>query len=349
MTVSSAVRDDSALTAAEAFQRRPLSPMQRVHRLLHRHPELSPLAVIVLAAIVFQLVNERFLLPSNLSLILQQVSVIGALAAGQTLVILTAGIDLSVGALMVFVSMVIGSLAGLSGVAGPLALLIGIAVGAAAGLVNGLLVAQVRLPPFITTLGMLSVFTALALLMTNGKSVSGDRLGDFLTWTSTAFPVGPFQLTVGVALVIAMYLGLGFALSQTSWGKHVYAVGSDPQAARLSGVRTKRVLLSVYLVAGVLVAISAWVLIGRNNAATTSTAVDINLDSITAVVIGGTSLFGGRGRLLGTFLGAITVGVFRNGLALARVDVLYQTLAIGLLIIAAVSLDQWIRRTGATR
>ncbi|MBB5159466.1 ABC transporter permease [Saccharopolyspora phatthalungensis] len=345
----STVTRSSDLTAAEAFKRRPLSPLQRVQRVLHRHPEISPLVVLVIAAIAFQFTNDRFLLPSNLSLILQQVSIIGALAAGQTLVILTAGIDLSVGALMIFVSMVMGFLAGLAGVPGPWAFAIGIGVGAAAGLINGVLVAQVKLPPFITTLGMLSVFTALALLMTNGQSVNGEKLGDFLTWTSTSFPVGPFQLTVGVALVIAMYLALGFALSQTAWGKHVYAVGSDPQAARLSGVSTKRVLLSVYVVAGVLVALSAWVLIGRNNAATTSAAVDVNLDSITAVVIGGTSLFGGRGRLLGTFLGAVTVGFFRNGLSLARVDVLYQTLAIGLLIIAAVALDQWIRRTGATR
>ncbi|HEY0119864.1 MAG TPA: ABC transporter permease [Cellulomonas sp.] len=347
MATSTTAQGD--LTAAEAFRRRPLTPVQRVQRVLHRHPEISPLAVLVLAGLVFQLANDRFLLPSNLSLILQQVAIIGALAVGQTLVILTAGIDLSVGALMIFVSMVMGSLAGNAGLPGPLAILIGVAVGAAAGLVNGLLVARVKLPPFITTLGTLSVFTALALLMSHGTSIQGDQLGPVLTWTSVSFPVGPFQLTVGVVLMIAMYVVMGAVLAHTAWGRHVYAVGSDEPAARLAGVRTERLLLSVYVVAGVLVAVSAWVLIGRNNAATTSAAVDANLDSITAVVIGGTSLFGGRGRLLGTFIGAVTVGVFRNGLSLARVDVLYQTLAIGILIIAAVALDQWIRRTGAQR
>lgn len=347
MTTTTAPQGD--LTAAEVFRRRPLTPMQRLQRLLHKHPEISPLAVLLLAAIAFQLANDRFLLPSNLSLILQQVSIIGSLAVGQTLVILTAGIDLSVGALMIFVSMVMGTLAGNVGLPGPVALLVGIGVGMTAGLVNGVLVARVQLPPFITTLGTLSIFTALALLMSHGTSIQGDNLGALLTWTAIAFPVGPFQLTVGVVLMIAMYVVVGGVLGNTAWGRHVYAVGSDEPAARLAGVRTERVLLSVYVVAGLLVALSAWVLIGRNNAATTSAAVDANLDSVTAVVIGGTSLFGGRGRLLGTFVGALTVGVFRNGLSLARVDVLYQTLSIGILIIAAVALDQWIRRTGAQR
>lgn len=338
--------DTHEMTAAEAFKKRPLTPLQRVQRILHRHPEISPLLILLIAVVVFTLLNDRFLLPSNLSLILQQVAIVGALAVGQTLVILTAGIDLSVGALMIFISIVMGTLAGNAGVPGPVALLVGLVVGGVAGLLNGLLVAQVGLPPFIATLGTLSIFAALALLMSGGQSVQGDALGPFLTLTSASFAIGPFQFTVGVLLVIAMYLVVGYALAQTAWGRHLFAVGSDPVGARLSGVRTKRVLISVYVLSGVLVAISAWVLIGRNNAATTNAAVDVNLDSITAVVIGGTSLFGGRGRLLGTFLGALTVGVFRNGLALARVDVLYQTLAIGILILAAVALDQWIRRSG---
>lgn len=337
------------LTAAEAFRSRPLTPLQRLQRVLHRHPEISPLVVAIGAVIVFGLINDRFWLPSNLSLILQQVAIVGALAVGQTLIILTAGIDLSVGAVMIFVTMVMGTLAGQSGLPGWLAFVIGLATGGLAGLLNGVLVAQVNLPPFIVTLGTLGIFTALALLMSGGRAIRGDAMGSFLTFTATAFSIGPFQLTVGVALVIVLYLVFGYVLSQTAWGRHVYAVGDDPAAARLAGIATKRVLLSVYVVGGLIFALSAWVLIGRVGAATTNSAVDANLDSITAVVIGGTSLFGGRGRLLGTFIGAVIVGVFRNGLALARVDVLYQTLVIGILIIAAVSLDQWIRRTGANR
>ncbi|KAE8765665.1 ABC transporter permease [Georgenia thermotolerans] len=334
------------LSAAEAFKTRPLTPLQRVHRVLHLHPEISPLIVLLIAMFAFQLANDRFLSPGNISLILQQVAVVGSLAVAQTLVILTGGIDLSVGALMILVSMVMGSLVGLAGLPGPIAFAIGILVGVLAGVLNGVLVSVLRLPPFITTLGTLSIFVALALLMSNGVAIQGEKLGGFLLWTAAAFSVGPFNFTIGVILMLLMYLGMGFVLHQTGWGRHVYAVGSDPVAARLSGINTRRVLMSVYAVAGFLVTLSAWILIGRNNAATTSAAVDVNLDSITAVVIGGTSLFGGRGTLLGTFLGAITVAVFRNGLSLARVDVLYQTLAIGILILVAVALDQWIRRAG---
>src|SRR5437868_10196419 len=146
-----------AMTAAEVFRQRSLTPLQRMQRLLHRHPEISPLIVLLLAVVVFSLANPRFLQPSNLSLILQQVAIVGALAVGQTLVILTAGIDLSVGAVMILVTMVIGTLAAALGLPGWLALLIGLGVGAAAGMVNGILVAQVRLPPFIVTLGTLNV------------------------------------------------------------------------------------------------------------------------------------------------------------------------------------------------
>jgi fructose transport system permease protein len=335
-----------AMNTAEAFRRRSLTPIQRVQRALHRHPEISPLIVLLAALAAFVLASPRFLQPSNLSLILQQVSIVGSLAIGQTLIILTAGIDLSVGAIMILVTMVIGSLAGHVGLPGWLSLLIGLCVGTGAGFANGVLVANVGLPPFIVTLGTLNVFTAIALLMSGGRSIPGAELGPFLTWTNVGFPIGPFKMTAGSLLVIVMYIVVGFTLSQTAWGRHVYAVGDDASAARLAGIQVRRVLISVYSVAGFIFALSAWVLIGRVGAATTNSAVDANLDSITAVVIGGTSLFGGRGSLLGTFLGAVIVGAFRNGLALARFDVLYQTFAIGLLIIAAVSLDQWIRRVG---
>ena len=338
-----------ASSAAEAFRRRPVTPMQRVQRAFHRHPEISPFLVLLVALVAFAWASPRFLQPSNLSLILQQVAIVGSLAIGQTLVILTAGIDLSVGAIMILVTMIVGELAGHLGVPGWLALLLGLGVGTGAGFINGVLVAYVRLPPFIVTLGTLNIFTAIALLMSGGRSIPGAKLGPFLNWTNTSFPIGPFKMTTGVLLVVTMYVVVAFILSETKWGRHVYAVGDDASAARLAGIQVRQLLISVYSVAGFIFALSAWVLIGRVGAATPTAAVDANLDSITAVVIGGTSLFGGRGGLLGTFLGAVIVGVFRNGLALARLDVLYQTLAIGLLIIASVSLDQWIRKVRALR
>jgi fructose transport system permease protein len=156
--------------------------------------------------------------------------------------------------------------------------------------------------------------------------------------------LGPFRITTGVLFVIAMYSFLAFVLRYTGWGRHVYAVGDDIDAARLAGISVNRVLMSVYVVAGLIFALSAWIVIGRVTVASPNTGSDLNLDSITAVVIGGTSLFGGRGTIFGSLIGAVIVGVFRNGLTLAGVDLYYQLLAIGLLIIFAVSVDQWIRK-----
>jgi fructose transport system permease protein len=152
------------------------------------------------------------------------------------------------------------------------------------------------------------------------------------------------DITYGVVLMLLLYIVFGLILTRTAWGRHVYAVGDDPEAARLTGIQVNRLLFSVYLVAGAVLALGAWVQIGRSFAASPNAATDINLDSITAVVIGGISLFGGRGNIWGTLLGALIVGVFRNGLALAGLDVLYQTLAVGILVIVAVSIDQWIRK-----
>jgi fructose transport system permease protein len=303
--------------------------------------------VLILAAVVLGAFNNRFYAPANLSLIAQQVAVVGGLAVGQTLIILTAGIDLSVGAVMVFTSIVMAGSADNFGVPGPLALLIGLVVGTLAGGLNGVLVTRLRLPPFIVTLGTLNIFTALTLLYSGGQSIQGKDIPDVLLWTGQAIGIGPFRLTTGVLLMLAMYAIGTYVLRNTAWGRHIYAVGDDREAARLAGIAVNRILISAYLVAGFIFAITAWILIGRVGAASPNSASDANLDSITAVVIGGTSLFGGRGLIVGSLLGALIVGVFRNGLALAGVDVLFQTLVIGVLVIVAVATDQWIRRVRA--
>ncbi|MEP7766017.1 ABC transporter permease [Sanguibacter sp. 25GB23B1] len=311
---------------------------------LHRYPALSPAVVLLASVIVFGLMNDRFLRPENLSLITQQVAVVGALAVGQTLIILTAGIDLSVGAVMVLSTMVMAQTATANGVPAIPALAVGLLVGLAAGAVNGLLVTRLKLPPFIATLGTLSVFTALTLLYSRGATVRGGELPGLLTWTGESFTVGGVRVTMGVLVMLALYAVVAYALSRTAWGRHVYAVGDDPEAAGLAGISVKRVLLSVYVTAGAVFAVAGWILVGRINAASPNAGTDANLDSITAVVIGGTSLFGGRGAVWGSLLGALIVGVFRNGLSLAGFDQLYQTLAVGVLVIVAVSIDQWIRK-----
>lgn len=320
------------------------TPLSRIRNVLHRYPALSPAIVLLVAVVVFGLLNDRFLRFENLSLITQQVSVVGTLAIAQTLIILTAGIDLSVGAVMILSSMVVAQLAVNNGIPGPAALLGGLVVGLAAGAANGFLVTRFRLPPFIVTLGTLNIFIALTLLYSGGSTVRGSSMPGLLTWMGSTFPVGPVRISTGVVMMLLLYVAIAFILGKTAWGRHVYAVGDDKEAARLAGIPVNRVLMSVYLAAGAVLAVGAWIQIGRTNAASPNAGVDLNLDSITAVVIGGTSLFGGRGSVWGSLLGALIVGVFRNGLSLAGLDVLFQTLAVGVLIIIAVSIDQWIRK-----
>lgn len=320
--------------------RRRAQPFQA---LLHAHPSLGPLLVLVVSAIIFGIINGRFFNPANLSIMLQEVAVIGLLALGQTIIILTAGIDLSVGAAMILAQMVMAGLAMTTHLPVVPALIIGLVVGLLCGLVNGVLVTRFRVPPFIATLGTLGVFTAAGLKYANGQTLTPPP-GSLLLWTGTIINLGAFHITTGVLMMLALYVVVGYALGRTAWGKHVYAVGDDPEASRLVGIRSAQLLLSVYLVAGLVYGIAAWVQIGRVGDASTDISSTLNLDSITAVVIGGVSLFGGRGVVLGTLFGALIVQVFQTGLALAGVQELYQQLAEGLLVIAAVSLDRWIRR-----
>jgi fructose transport system permease protein len=335
MSQSAVVED----TREEPFQGR----RNLVRELLHAHPTLGSLIVLVAAGAIFGLVNHRFLVPVNVSIMLQQVAVIGSLALGQTVIILTAGIDLSVGAAMILAQLIMAELAVASGVPAPAAILLGVAAGAATGIINGALVTRANLPPFIVTLGTLSIFNALGILYSGGQTYNASP-GGLLAWTGTIVSIGSFQITTGVLMMLAMYLVVGYMLGRTAWGRHVYAVGDDFEASRLAGVRTERVLFSVYILAGVIFGLAGWIQIGRVGSASTNISTTLNLDSITAVVIGGTSLFGGRGVVLGTLFGALIVEVFQNGLSLAGVEDLYQLMAEGILVLAAVGVDQWIRR-----
>ncbi|MCO8273529.1 ABC transporter permease [Actinoplanes sp. TRM 88003] len=316
----------------------------RIQHLLHANPILGPLAVLLVAIIAFSIVNGRFFTATNLSLVLQQVTVIATLALGQTLIILTAGIDLSAGAIAVFSSILMATFCVDAGVTGVIALLLGFACGTAMGALNGFLVTRIKLPPFIVTLGTLTIFFSLNSVVSNSETVRGSDMPGIMTWTGDSIPIGNFRLTYGSIIMLLLFGFFFYALRSTAWGKHVYATGDDAEAARLAGIRTGRVLFSVYTVAGLLYAIGGWILIGRLASASPNVGVEYNLDSITAVVLGGTSLFGGRGAVIGTLIGALIVGVFRNGLQLAGVEVVWQGFAIGLLVLIAVSLDQWIRK-----
>ncbi len=334
--------------AAEAKRR---TALHLVQRFLHRHPTMVPVIVLAVSVVLFGMIaGGRFFSPFNLSLIMQQVSIIGILAAAQSIIIITAGIDLSVAAIMVLASVIAGKLAVEAGVPTGLALLAAFVCGTLAGTMNGLLVTRLRLPPFIVTLGTWNVFFALNLWLSGAQSIRGqdiDNAAPLLKFFGQSLTFGGARLTYGSMLMIIIFLVLWYLLNRTAWGRHVYATGDDKEAAELAGIRTDRTLVSVYALAGFVCAIGAWAAIGRVGSVSPQSFYEGNLQSITAVVIGGISLFGGRGSILGALFGALIVGVFQSGLRLAGVDVLWQVFAIGWLIIVAVAVDQWIRRVSS--
>jgi fructose transport system permease protein len=303
---------------------------------------VGPLAALIIACAFFAIRSDRFLTGGNFSLIIQQVMVVGTLAIGQTLIILTAGIDLSNGAIMAFGSIVMAKLAVAGGMPALLAVLVGFAVCTAFGVANGLLVTRIPLPPFIVTLGMLNIAFALTHIYSKEQTITG--LPAPLTALGNTFTVGGTDVTYGSIITIGLFLFFGYVLSQTAWGKHVYAVGNNPEAARLTGIPTKKLLVGVYAVAGLVYGIAALLSIARTGVGDPQAGQTDNLDSITAVVLGGTSLFGGRGSVIGTLIGALIVGVIRNGLQLIGVASIYQVLITGVLVILAVTVDQISRR-----
>ena len=307
--------------------------------------QLGPFIALLIACIFFGTTTERFFSGENFSLILQQVMVVGVIAIGQTLIILTAGIDLSCGMVMALGSIVMTKFAADLGLPAPLAILCGIGVTAAFGLVNGLLVTRIKLPPFIVTLGTLNIAFAITQLYSGAQTVTD--VPPMMTWLGNTFPVGDTNVAFGSVLMILLYLGVWFWLRETGAGRHVYAVGNNPEATRLVGIPTDRVLLGVYVLAGVFYGIASLLSVARTGVGDPNAGQTENLDAITAVVLGGTSLFGGRGVILGTLIGAVVVGVLRNGLTLMGVSSVYQVLITGILVILAVTVDQLSRK--ATR
>jgi fructose transport system permease protein len=303
---------------------------------------LGPVLALVAAGAFFAVRTDRFLTGDNLSLILQQVMVVGVIAIGQTLVILTAGIDLSCGMVMALGGIVMTKLAVEVGLPPLLAIGGGIGVTTLFGAINGLLVSVVKLPPFIVTLGTLNIAFAITQLYSRAQTVTD--LPEAMTALGSTFEVGGNAIVYGVGLMMALYGIAWFTLRETAWGRHVYAIGDNPEAARLAGVAMFRVLLGVYLVAGVIYGLAALLSVARTGVGDPNAGQTENLDAVTAVVLGGTSLFGGRGVVLGSLVGALIVGVFRNGLTLMGVSSVYQVLITGILVILAVATDRLARR-----
>jgi fructose transport system permease protein len=371
---------EGATDAVANFEADDKGAIRRIQGILHHYPTMIPLIVLLLGVVIFTIAAPgKFLSPLNLSVVLQQVTIVAILGMAQTLVILTAGIDLSVGLIMILCHVVMGRTAvvfapqitgwiqATTGIAiDPFVIVLlsfplGLLAGLACGLLNGVLVTALRLPPFIVTLGTWSIFGALNTFYSNSETIRSQDMeatASYLLWLGKLFKLHDIGLffgmdlsflrgwvvTYGSLLMIVLAVILSYILGRTAFGRHVYATGDDPDAARLSGINTDRVLLAVYALAGFICAIAAWVLIGRIGGVSPQAGQSANLDSITAVVIGGTSLFGGRGSIIGTLFGALIVGVFRNGLALSGLALLWQDFAVGVLIIVAVTIDQWIRK-----
>ena len=292
-------------------------------------------AVLIVLCIVLSFANQYFLTLGNIADILRQTSINGILAVGMTYVVLTAGIDLSVGSTLALAGIISASL-----VTGPhphgaaFGLMAGLATGAAVGAINGLLVARLSIPPFVATLGMLSAARGLTYIYNDGMPVT-DLPDAYLTIGTGAIAGIPVPIIV-FALVVVLFW---FVLRYTTYGRYVYAVGGNARSAKTSGISTGKILFSVYVIGGLLAGLAGIILAARTTSALPQAGMSYELDAIAAVVIGGTSLSGGTGSLGGTVVGALLIGVINNGLNLLGVSSYYQQVVKGVIIVGAVLLD----------
>lgn len=310
----------------------------------------APLIFLLLLMLVFAILEPRFLSSVNLFNVMRQVSIIGLLAIGMTFVILTAGIDLSVGSLLAFAGLVAAAVAkgGMQdrftvgddtiGYGWQLAALAAIAVGLLGGLAQGIAITKLKVPAFVVTLGGMSVFRGAALLFAAGGPISGFQ-PDFTWWgqgkiLSVPVPVIIFLIAAVIAHIVLRY---------TRYGRRVYAVGGNPEAARLAGVNVSFVIASVYVIMGFFAGLGAFVLSARLNSAEAVAGTGYELTVIASVVIGGTSLFGGAGSIFGTVIGTVLIGVLLNGLVLMNVNSYIQQIIIGVIIVLAVAFDTFAK------
>ncbi len=296
--------------------------------------QVGIVTALVAEVALFSLLSPHFLTADNLLNVSLQVSISAIIAAGMTMVILTGGIDLSVGSLVAFVgvlcTMVLQSTSSL-----PMAIVVGLLAGMASGAVAGVFVTRFRITPFIVTLALMTVWRGFAFILTDARPVWDlpESFGTFGAGRLLGIPVPTIVMVV-------VFLAGHVVLTRTKFGRYVYAVGGNAEAARLAGIRTNRILFSVYLLCGALTAVSGILLASRLNSGQPNAGLMYELDVIAAVVVGGTSLQGGRGTIIGTFVGSMLIGVLRNGLNLLNVDSYVQQVVVGGVILLAVLMDR---------
>ncbi len=292
---------------------------------------------LVLLCLVLALLSDRFLTVNNLTNILRQSTIIGIIAVGMTLVIFTRGIDLSVGSVL-GLSVLITADALQVGWPVPLAILLGLAVGAAMGLISGLLVTQVKIPPFIATLGIMTLGRGMALAYTDGKPITGLPAG--FRFLGNGY-IGPIPMPIVIAFIVFSVAYI--ALSQMKFGEYIYAIGNNENAARLCGISVKRYIASTYAITGMLSALAGFILVGRIDSAQPIAGAGFEFDAIAAVVVGGTSFEGGEGSLIGTLLGVLIIAVINNGLNLLNIPSFYQDVVKGVVIVLALLIHRLSR------
>jgi len=302
--------------------------------------------VLIMGTLSYVAQPDVFLTTNNIANIFRQTAFLALLALGQFMVIVTAGIDLSVGSTLALAMMSTAVLS-VAGVPWPLLILTPFLVGAAVGVINGVGLTWLHMPhPFIMTLGMLNIARGLTNLISGGVPISG--LPAEVRWLGAGnVSVGGLQVPVSVGVVILSYLAVWVFLQHTRTGRHVYAIGGNPQAARVTGVNVDRTLVLVYALCGLLAGFSGLLLAGRTNSGFPNAGIGAELDAISAVIIGGASFFGGRGTVLGVFAGVLVIGMMRNLLNLSNVQVFWQQILIGVVIIAVVAFDVLRRRIGS--
>ena len=304
----------------------------------HYARQLGTLSGLLGLCAVLSALTPHFFTVSNLLNVAEQAAIIAIVAVGMTFVIITGGIDLSVGSVLAFAGVVMASVLH-AGAPVPLALLVALGTGLFCGLLNGALITVGRLPPFIATLGMMSVARGTALMFTEGRPVSGFS-GGFRS-LATGEVLG---IPVSVVIMVGVYSVAHVVLTRTKLGRYTYAIGGNEEAALLSGVNVRFYKAAVYGISGMLSGLAAVILTARLNSAQPIAGMMYELDAIAATVIGGTSLLGGEGTVVGTLIGALIMAVLRNGLNILGVSSFVQQVVIGSVIIAAVLIDMWLKR-----
>lgn len=301
-----------------------------------RMTEMGPLIGLVVIVVILGILSDKFFTLSNIFNLLRQISVNALIAFGMTFVILTAGIDLSVGSLLALGSALTAGLLS-SGMDPILSILIGLLIGFSLGALNGIIIAKGKVAPFIATLATMTIFRGATLVYTDGKPITGLSDSVFFEIIGKGYLFGiPFPAIIMIVVFIILF----FILRNTVFGRQVYAIGGNEEASTLSGIKSDRVKIWVYAITGMLSVLAGIIIMSRLNSAQPTAGTMYELDAIAAVVIGGTSLAGGRGKITGTLIGALIIGVIDNGLNLLNISSFYQQIVKGGVILLAVMLDR---------